>query len=475
MEKLSAGMDAFNGVLQVINDYLYGSVLFALLILAGLYFTIKTDFVQLRFLKEGIQLLGEKNENENAVSSFQALMISTASRVGVGNIAGVATAIAIGGSGAVFWMWLMALLGAASAFAESTLAQIYKVRGRNGEFRGGPAYYIEQAMRKRWLGILFSILLVACFAYGFNALQANNIVSSLSYYFGGTFESKLVPAICGVILAVATAAVIFGGQDKIAFITSVIVPVMAIIYLAIGFFVFVKNINAVPAMFVSIFRNAFDFQAMMGAFGGSAVVMGIKRGLFSNEAGMGSAPNAAASAHVSHPVKQGLVQMLSVFIDTLIICSTSAFIILLSGVDTTSGLEAMPLVQQALFSQFGVLGIHFITISVFFFAFSSIVGNYYYTESNMRFIFGQHVHLKVFRWTVVVAVFLGSIAGYSFVWNLADVLMGFMALINVGVILQLSGTVKACLKDYRTQKEAGKDPVFVAKHIGLKKTKVWRE
>ena len=190
---------------------------------------------------------------------------------------------------------------------------------------------------------------------------------------------------------------------------------------------------------------------------------------------MGSAPNAAASAHVSHPVKQGLVQMLSVFIDTLIICSTSAFIILLSGVDTTTGLEAMPLVQQALFSQFGVLGIHFITISVFFFAFSSIVGNYYYTESNMRFIFGQHVHLKVFRWTVVVAVFLGSIAGYSFVWNLADVLMGFMALINVGVILQLSGTVKACLKDYRTQKEAGKDPVFVAKHIGLKKTKVWRE
>lgn len=467
-------MDFINGILDKLNGYLYGYILIALLILAGLYFTVRTKFIQFRMVGESIALLREKNDNKEAVSSFQALMISTASRVGVGNIAGVATAIAIGGPGSVFWMWMMALVGAASALVESTLAQVYKVRSAGTEFRGGPAYYIERALNKRWLGVLFSIMLIACFAYGFNGLQANNIVSSLAHYFGGNFDSMLIPGTVGVILALGTAYVIYGGQEKIAFMTSVIVPVMAVIYLALGIIVIARNISALPGVFSAIFQGAFDFEAIFGGFAGSAVVMGIKRGLFSNEAGMGSAPNAAASAHVSHPVKQGLVQMLSVFIDTLLICSATAFIILVSGVDTT-GLKAMPLVQAAISSQFGEAGIFLITLSVFFFAFSSIIGNYYYTESNMLFILGKKTSLKVFRLSVIIAVFLGSIAGYDLVWNLADVLMGFMAMINIGVILALATPAVKTVNDYTAQKKEGKDPVFIAEDVGIYNTDLWKK
>ncbi|HWP52004.1 MAG TPA: alanine/glycine:cation symporter family protein [Clostridia bacterium] len=467
-------MDFINEILDKLNGYLYGYILIALLILAGLYFTIRTKFIQFRLIGESIALLREKNDNKEAVSSFQALMISTASRVGVGNIAGVATAIAIGGAGSVFWMWVMALVGAASALIESTLAQVYKIKSAGNEFRGGPAYYIERALNRRWLGILFSIMLIACFAYGFNGLQANNIVSSLAHYFGGNFNSMLIPGIVGAILALGTAYVIYGGQEKIAFMTSVIVPIMAVMYLVLGIIVIARNISALPGVFVAIFRGAFDFEAIFGGFAGSAVVMGIKRGLFSNEAGMGSAPNAAASAHVSHPVKQGLVQMLSVFIDTLLICSATAFIILVSGIDTT-GLKAMPLVQAAISSQFGEAGIFFITLSVFFFAFSSIIGNYYYTESNMLFILGKKTSLKIFRLSVVIAVFLGSIAGYDLVWNLADVLMGFMAMINIGVILVLSTPAVKTVDDYVAQKKEGKDPAFIAEEVGIYNTDLWKK
>lgn len=466
-------MDFLNSILGTVNDYLYGYILIVLLIVVGVYFTVKTRFVQFRLLGEAIRSLSEKTDNENAVSSFQALMISTASRVGVGNIAGVATAIAVGGPGAVFWMWIMAIVGGASAFIESTLAQIYKVKDDENSFRGGPSYYIERVLGKRWLGVLFSIMLILCFAYGFNGLQANNITSAISYYFGGSYDSKLIPAIIGVVLAAATAYVIYGGQSKIAFMTSVIVPVMAVLYLALGLFIVVKNIGALPGVFSAIFKGAFDIEAIFGGFAGSAVVTGIKRGLFSNEAGMGSAPNAAAAADVSHPVKQGLVQTLSVFIDTLLICSATAFIVLVSGVET-EGLEAMPLVQKAISSQLGEWGIHFITLSIFFFAFSSIVGNYYYTESNMRFILKKKTSLKIFRLTAVVAVFLGSIAGYDFAWNLADVTMGLMAIINIVVIFFIGNIAIKALKDYSEQKAEGKDPVFLAKNIGLDDTDCWK-
>lgn len=467
-------MDFFNAILGSINDFMYGYILVGLLVVVGIYFTVRTGFVQFRLLPDGIKQIMEKNENKSAVSSFQALMISTASRVGIGNIAGVATAIAAGGPGAVFWMWLIAILGSASAFIESTLAQVYKVK--NGEeFRGGPSFYIQKALGQRWLGIIFSLSLIACFAYGFNSLQANNIVSAFAYYWGGEFPSIVIPALIGLVLSAFTAFIIFKGQKAIAFISSAIVPVMAISYIALGLFIIIKNFAMVPDMFALIFTSAFDFQSFSGGLMGSCVLWGIKRGLFSNEAGMGSAPNAAASAQVSHPAKQGLVQTLSVFIDTLIICSTSAFIILLSGVDYTS-LRAMPLVQQAVSSQVGEWGITFITISIFFFAFSSIIGNYYYTESNVMFIKNKMGgNLLIFKITCIAAVFLGSIAGYDLVWNLADVLMGVMALINIAVILVLGNTAILVLKDYSEQRKSGVDPVFSASALGIKNAELWDE
>ena len=467
-------MDFFNGVLGTINDFMYGYILVGLLVASGIYFTVRTKFVQFRLLPDSFKQLLEKNDNTSAVSSFQALMISTASRVGVGNIAGVATAIAAGGPGAVFWMWIMAILGSASAFIESTLAQVYKVK--NGkEFRGGPSYYIEKALGKRWLGVIFSLSLIICFAYGFNSLQANNIVSAFSYYFGGEFPNIFVPASIGLVLSLITAFIIFKGQKAIAFISSVIVPIMAILYMALGLFIIGKNFSIVPEMFSLIFSNALDFRSFVGGFMGSCVLQGIKRGLFSNEAGMGSAPNAAAAAQVSHPAKQGLVQTLSVFIDTLLICSTSAFIVLISGVDYGS-MQAMPLVQQAVASQVGEWGITFITISIFFFAFSSIIGNYYYTESNVMFIKNKMGgSMTLFRISCIAAVFLGSIAGYDFVWNLADVLMGIMSIINITVILLLGNIAIKVLNDYCEQKKSGKDPVFSAKALGIKNAELWDE
>ena len=351
-----------NNILSAVNDWMYTYLLLFLLVGTGIYFTIRTRFVQLRLLKESFHVLKEKAGEENGkkqVSSFQALMISTASRVGTGNIAGIATAIAAGGAGAVFWMWLMAVIGGASAFIESTLAQVYKVKDKE-EFRGGPSYYMEKALGKRWLGILFSVLLIICFAYGFNGLQSFNMSSSLEYYIPG-YSDTVYPMLVGLILAVGTAFVIFGGVHRIGFITSVLVPIMAGAYLLIGLYTVITNITELPKVFSMIFSQAFDFKAFAGGMAGSAVVIGIKRGLFSNEAGMGSAPNASASASVSHPAKQGMVQVLSVFIDTLLICSATAMMLLLSGVQGESGvLDGIPFVQKAISANVGNWGIHFI-------------------------------------------------------------------------------------------------------------------
>ena len=341
-----------NNFLSHVNDFLYSYILIFLLVGAGIYFSIRTRFVQLTLLKDAFLALKEKSsDGENAsgkpVSSFQALMISTASRVGTGNIAGIATALAAGGPGAIFWMWIMAVIGGASAFVESTLAQVYKVKDGDS-FRGGPSYYIERALKKRWLGVLFSVLLICCFAYGFNGLQAYNISSSLEYYVKD-YSNTMLPAVVGAVLALLTAVVIFGGVHRISFITSVLVPIMAGIYILVGVYVTVTNLSSVPEMFQTILSEAFDIESIIGGFAGSTVLIGIKRGLFSNEAGMGSAPNASASAAVSHPVKQGLVQILSVFIDTLLICTTTAFILLLSNVKGVPGtLDGIPYVQAAL-------------------------------------------------------------------------------------------------------------------------------
>ena len=466
----------FNNLLASLNDFLYSYILIFLLVAAGIYFSIRTKFVQFRLISDAIKALKEKaenNDNGKSVSSFQALMISTASRVGTGNIAGIATAIVAGGPGAVFWMWVMAIVGGASAFVESTLAQVYKVKDGK-EFRGGPSYYIERALGKRWLGVLFSILLIACFAYGFNGLQTYNMSSALEYYIPN-YSDTILPAVVGLLIAAATAFVIFGGVHRIGFISSVIVPIMAGIYILMGIFITLTNLNRVPEMFSLIFDGAFDFRAIFGGFAGSTVLIGIKRGLFSNEAGMGSAPNASATATVSHPVKQGMVQVLSVFIDTLMICTTTAFILLLSGVTgVPEKLDGSPYVQAAISANVGSLGIHFITFSIFAFAFTSLIGNYYYAESNILFIKNNRILLNVFRITCLIAIFLGAQADFSTVWNLADVLMGFMAIENILVIFLLGGIAFKVLDDYTKQKKQGIDPVFKAKNVGLNNTDTWK-
>lgn len=467
---------SINDILTIVNDVMYTYVLIILLVGTGIYFTIRTKGVQFRLLKDGIRSMLEKSneekDGEKHISSFQALMISTASRVGTGNIAGIATAIAAGGPGAVFWMWVTAVIGGASAFIESTLAQVYKVK-QNGQFRGGPSYYMERALGKRWMGILFSILLIICFAYGFNGLQAYNMSSALEYYIPN-YSDTMFPMLLGLVLAVASGLVIWGGVHRIGFITSVLVPVMASIYILIGLATMMMHIRQLPEIFADIFENAFDVQAMMGGFAGSAVVIGIKRGLFSNEAGMGSAPNASASADVDNPVKQGLVQIISVFIDTILICSSTAMMLLVSGVEGKSGvLDGIPYVQAAICANVGSWGILFITISIFAFAFSSLIGNYYYAESNILFIRNSKILLFLFRVTCVAAIFLGAQADFSLVWNLADVTMGGMAIVNIIAILLLGETAIKVLRNYEEQKKAGKDPVFYEEDVGMTGT-VWK-
>lgn len=468
-------MTHFNDFLTSLNNLMYTYVLIILLIGAGVYFSVRTRFVQFRLLGDGLKaMLGKTGKDDNGrkkVSSFQALMISTASRVGTGNIAGIATAIAAGGPGAVFWMWVMALVGGASAFIESTLAQVYKTR-ENGQFRGGPSYYMERALGKRWMGILFSILLIICFAYGFNGLQAFNMSSTLEYYITD-YSNTIWPMVVGLVLAVATGLVIWGGVHRIGFISSVIVPIMALLYIAIGLITMIMNLDKIPGVFALIFESAFDFRAMAGGFAGSAVVIGIKRGLFSNEAGMGSAPNASASAEVAHPVQQGLVQVISVFIDTILICSSTAMMLLVSGVEGISGeFDGIPFVQAAIRSNIGEVGIHFITFSIFAFAFSSVIGNYFYAESNILFIKNSKVLLNLFRATCVLAVFLGAQADFSLVWNIADVTMGFMAIVNIFAIFMLGKIAFKVLNHYEAQKKAGKTPVFYEDEVGLTGT-VW--
>lgn len=465
-----------NDILTKINDFMYTYVLIIMLVGVGLYFTIRTKGVQFRLIGDGIKSMMEKSdskEGEKKVSSFQALMISTASRVGTGNIAGIATAIAAGGSGAVFWMWLMALIGGASAFIESTLAQIYKVK-KDGQYRGGPSYYMERALGKRWMGILFSVLLIICFAYGFNGLQSYNMSSALEYYIEG-YSDSVYPMILGIILAAATAFVIWGGVHRIGFITSVMVPVMAVVYILMGLVTMALHVTELPQMFAEIFSNAFNFRAMAGGFAGSAVVIGIKRGLFSNEAGMGSAPNASASADVEHPVKQGLVQIISVFIDTILICSSTAVMLLVSGVEGVSGvMDGIPYVQAAISANVGEWGIHFITVSIFAFAFSSLIGNYYYAESNIVFIKDNKVVMFLFRVTCIVAIFFGAQADFSLVWNIADITMGLMAIVNIIAIFLLGNIALKVLNHYEKQKKQGKNPVFRESDIGITGT-VWTD
>ena len=471
-------MDFLTDLTGEIDGFMYTYILVILLVFAGIYFSIRTKFVQVRFIKDMFKHITEKKHDKTgkAISSFQAMMISTASRVGTGNIAGVATAIATGGPGAIFWMWAMAIIGAASAFVESTLAQTWKVKNPDGSFRGGPAYYIEQVLHQRWLGIIFSIALILCFAFGFNGLQAFNAASSLEHYMP-EYMTNGAAALVGIILACLFAFTIFGDSDRMSKVTSAIVPVMALVYIALALVITIVNIGELPAVFGVIFQNAFDFQSIFGGFVGSCVMLGIKRGLFSNEAGMGSAPNAAAAASVSHPVKQGLIQSLSVYIDTLVICTCSAMLVMVFYVQdpaSAGALNGIPLVQAAVSNVFGENGIMIVTFAIWCFAFSSILGNYYYAESNFLFITKNKVALFVFRVFCLLIVFIGACNSFDLAWNLADIFMGFMAIINLIVILIIGKWAFRILDDYTAQRKAGKDPVFVAESIaGLPATECW--
>lgn len=467
-------MEFLNKLILLVNDFIWTYILIAMLIVIGFYFTFRTKFVQFTNIKEMFKLLGEgtssKDKSKNEVSSFQAFCIGTASRVGTGNLAGVASAIAIGGPGAVFWMWLIALIGSASAFIESTLAQIYKVKDGDS-FRGGPAYYMEKGLKKKWMGITFSVLIIMCFGFAFNSVQSNTIAAA----FNSTFNANKL--IIGIILTVLTLLIIFGGVNRIAKISSVLVPIMAVAYIVIALFIIVINFNKIPSLFITIFENAFGIKQVVGGGIGAALLQGIKRGLFSNEAGMGSAPNAAATATVSHPAKQGLIQTLGVFADTLIICTSTAFIILLSGAPLDGSVKGIELTQMALVSQVGPWGGTFISICILLFAFSSIIGNYYYGETNIQFITENKVVLYGYRILVAAMVLFGSIASMDLVWNIADVFMGLMAILNLIAIVLLGKIAIKALQDYTAQKKAGKNPVFYASSIPELGDEVeeWRE
>lgn len=461
-------------IINEISNIMYSYLLIILLLAVGLYFTFRTKFIQFRMFAESIRVVGEKPDKAGSISSFQALMVSTASRVGTGNIIGISTAICLGGFGAVFWMWIIAIIGGASAFIESTLAQIYKRRNpETGESYGGPSYYIEAALHSRPLAVIFAVALILTYAGGFNMLASYNLQSTFSGY--SFYNAESTPWIIGAILAVLVGYCVMGGGKRIIKFTSTLVPFMGGLYVLVSLVVLVMNIGNLPYVFGRIFSEAFDFQAIFSGFAGSAMMYGIKRGLYSNEAGVGSAPNAAASANVSHPVKQGLVQMLSVFIDTILICSTTAFMLLLSGVPIDAYSEGMNFVQAAVHSQVGPFGPLFITVSIFLFAFSSLVGNYYYTESNFRFIRDSKTGLLVFRLTCVAAIFIGAQMSFSMVWDLADVLMGLMALVNLVAILLLGGKAIRVLKDYQKQRRAGKNPVYRYDEVGVGSPEIWNE
>lgn len=456
-------MAFIENIVANINNFMYSYLLIYMLIGIGLFFTIRTKFVQFRLLPEMFRVITEKapvgKDGKKGISSFQAFTISAASRIGTGNVAGVATAIAVGGPGAVFWMWLIALIGAASSFIESTLAQVYKVPEKNGLFRGGPAYYMEKGLNKRWMGVIFAVAITLCFGFVFNAVQANTI----SIAFNESFD--ISRPLMGAILAVLTAFIIFGGLKRIVSVTQLIVPVMAIVYLILAIIVMIMNITELPGVIALIVKSAFGLEEAFGGMIGAAVLNGIKRGLFSNEAGMGSAPNAGATADVSHPVKQGLIQSLGVFVDTLLICTATAMIVLLSDAYLQVDAQSINLTQASLTDHIGDWAGMFLAIIIFLFAFSSVIGNYYYGETNIEFIKNSKVMVNVYRVIVVAFVFFGSVAKVQLVWDLADVFMGAMAFINLIAILMLWKVAKKVLDNYTAQRKQGKEPVFYADEV----------
>lgn len=464
-------MDTLQNITIQISDFLWTYIIITVLVCCALFFTWRTRFVQFRLVGEMVRLLLRPDKVQpddigpdelsadvkvkgkmKHISSFQAFVVALASRIGTGNLAGVATAISVGGPGAVFWMWMLALLGSSSAFIESTLAQLYKRKGE-ASFYGGPAYYMKYGLGKGWMGILFAVLMIITFGFAYNSVQSNTICAAWEKAFG--FDT----ATMGIVLTALTLVIIFGGIHRVAKFSSAVVPVMAVVYLVLAVGVVVCNITLLPKVMLTIIENAFGFNQAAGGMLGVTVIQGIKRGLFSNEAGEGSAPNAAAVATVSHPVKQGLIQALGVFTDTLVVCSCTAFIILVSGVDVTAS-SGIQLTQDALTHEIGNIGNAFVAVLIWLFAFSSVIGNYYYGETNVRYIKDSKWCVFVYRLAVAAMVMIGAVVSLDFAWSLADITMALLTVCNLVAIVMLSRQAVFLLQDYRRQKKEGKNPVF---------------
>ena len=471
-------MDTLNELVLAGGDKLWTWAVLPVLVILGLYFTLRSGVVQFRWFPEMIRTLLDKTPTNDdgspqSVSAFQAFTISAASRVGVGNIAGVGTAIAIGGPGAIFWLWTMASIGGASSFVESTLGQLFKVKDASG-FRGGPAYYMLHGLKSRWMGTLFAGILIVCFPFAFSSLQANTISATVSSSIGG--DIGWIPWVVGAVLALLTALVVFGGVRRIASVTQAVVPAMALLYLLLGLVIVFMNLDKLPEVFASIYTQAFGLNEVVGATFGMILMTGVKRGMFSNEAGLGSAPNAGASAAVTHPVKQGLVQTLGVYFDTFLICSITAFIILVSTPDLAGATRGIGLTQNAIVGNLGPWSNILLSVIIFLLAFSSILGNYYYGESNIEFISTGRRVLLSYRVLAVASIFFGSIASADLIWNTADGIMGIMALVNLIAIGLLSGLVFKLMRDYSEQRKAGLNPVFTRDRLpGVTGIECWED
>ncbi len=467
-------MDAFVNFLNGIDDVMYYPILIIVLTAAGLFFTFRTRFVQIRLLGTACKLIVEKPASQQKVSSFQALMVSTASRVGTGNIVGVSTAICLGGPGACFWMWLLCVIGASSAFIESTLAQIFKQKDKEGHSYGGPAYYIEKALKLPVVAAIFCVFLIATYAFGFNLLCSYNLQSSFQVY--SFYDNTWTPVIVGAVLAVAVGFCVMGGGKRIVRLTEKVVPAMGIAYVLISLIIIFAHITLIPDTFAAIFEDAFDFRAIFGGLSGSCMILGIKRGLYSNEAGVGSAPNASASADVTHPVKQGLVQTISVYIDTMLLCTATALMCLSSGIAATKDVSGAPYVQQAVSTVFGDFGPIFITVAMVLFAFTTLIGNLYYVDNALAYLNKKRppskVFMRVFYLVCVAVIFVGALVPMDLAWTTADITMGGMTLINIPCCVILSGLAIKALRDFEKQKKLKLNPRFHAKDIGLDESKL---
>lgn len=436
-------MNSFESIVNIINDIMWNkNLLVAILVISGIIFTIRTRGVQFRLFGHMISLITEKTKkNREGISSFQAFCISTASRVGVGNLAGVVAAVSVGGPGSVFWMWIVALLSSATAFVESTIALIYREKDPQGGYRGGAPYFLAKGLNKKWLGVLFVIFALICWAGVFQIIS-NSVTESFNTAFGINTRTT------SIVIVLLAAAVLFGKRDKIVKVLDKMVPAMAAIYLVVVIFIIIKNMAVLPAIIQDIFEHAFGIRQFLGGTFGSVIMQGVKRGLFSNEAGSGSAPCAAAAADIDHPVKQGLVQALGVFVDTVLICSATAFVILLSKGSIPEGLGGMTLLQESFRYQVGNWGVIFTAVILFLFSFSTILGVSFYAKPNLAFLYDKPWLQEAFKVFTLIMLFVGGVRQNFLVWNLADLGLGLMTIVNLIGVFPLTNKAVESLREY---------------------------